>query len=155
MDIPYYGTLAEKVGVSDQIVKSGAFKDTGHPLRQMTPEERALLQGMVDDVLSQFVDAIARGRDMDHERVRSLADGRIYSGQQAKTAGLVDELGGLSDATRAAWAQAGQKGEPRVSRVRAKRRAWWMDLLGALALPERGGAGGGVLYLYRGTALVE
>src|SRR5712691_1572927 len=91
MSVPQYATLAEKVGVTEEIVKSGRFKDTGHPLRPMTDDERALLQGMVDDVLAQFIDAVARGRGMDPGRVRELADGRVYSGAQARALGLVDQ----------------------------------------------------------------
>jgi len=153
MEIPFYGTLANKVGVSEEVVKSGRFKDTGHPLRPMTADERALLQGMVDDVLTQFVAAVARGRAMDAARVRTLADGRIYSGAQAHAAGLVDVLGGLTEATQAAWEQAGQTGEPRVARVKVRHRPWWLDLLGEIALPEPRGASGGLLYLYRGPVV--
>lgn len=150
MGVPFYAPLAEKIGVSEEIVKSGRFKDTGHPLRPMTPEDRALLQGMVDDVLGQFIEAVARGRGMEPARVRELADGRIYSGAQARAAGLVDELGGLEAATQVAWERAGKQGEPRVSRVRTRRRMWWLELLGALLLPEPRGTSGGLLFLYPG-----
>ena len=149
MEIHNVATLAEKLGVSQTVVKSGRFKDVGQPLRPMTDEERVLLQRMVDDVLGQFVDAVARGRGMEAGRVRALADGRLYSGSQARDAGLVDELGGLADATRIAWARAGQTGEPRVSHVRMRGRPWWLDLLGATRLPELA-APGGLLFLYRG-----
>ena len=149
MEIHNVATLAEKLGVSQTVVKSGRFKDVGQPLRPMTDEERVLLQRMVDDVLGQFVDAVARGRGMEAGRVRALADGRLYSGSQARDAGLVDELGGLADATRIAWARAGQTGEPRVSHVRMRGRPWWLDLLGAARLPELV-APGGLLFLYRG-----
>jgi protease IV len=139
--------------VSQEIVKSGRFKDTGHPLRPLTADEQALLQGMVDDVLGQFVDAVARGRGMDPGRVRELADGRIYSGAQALAVGLVDELGGLEPATRLAWAQAGQTGEPRVTHTRARRFPWWLSLLGdTMLLPEAVDLRGGLLFLYRGPA---
>jgi protease-4 len=150
MEVQYLAPLAEKIGVSQEIVKSGRFKDTGHPLRPLDAEERALLQGVVDDVLGQFVDAVARGRGLEPKRVRELADGRVFSGAQAKTAGLVDELGGLEDATRLAWQRAGESGEPRVSRVRARRRLWWLDLLGESWLPARTPLAGGLLFLYRG-----
>jgi len=150
MDVPQYGPLAEKVGVSEEVVKSGRFKDTGHPLRPLAPEERALLQGMVDDVLSQFVAAVAKGRSMEPERVRALADGRVFSGAQALSAGLVDRLGGLEAATRAAWEQAGQTGEPRVWHLRGRRRLWWLDLLGETLVGERRGWTGGLLFLYPG-----
>src|SRR5439155_217588 len=100
MEVQNVATLAEKVGVSQTVVKSGRFKDVGQPLRAVTDEERVLLQRMVDDVLGQFIDAVARGRGMEAGRVRALADGRLYSGAQARDVGLVDELGGLADATR-------------------------------------------------------
>jgi protease-4 len=150
MAVRYLAPLAEKLGVSEEIVKSGRFKDTGHPLRPLDAEERQLLQGMVDDVLAQFVDAVARGRTMEPGRVRALADGRIFSGAQAKGLGLVDELGGLAEATRLAWERAGQTGEPRVWRVRARRRLWWLDLLGSVA-GEPPGVPGGLLLLYHGA----
>jgi protease-4 len=118
----------------------------------MTPAERTLLQGMVDDVFGQFVDAVATGRGLAAERVRSLADGRLYSGAQAKAAGLVDELGGLNAAIRIAWERGGQVGEPRVRRVKTPWHPWWLDLLGSALTPVRPGLGGGLLFLYGGPA---
>jgi len=152
MEVQNVATLAEKVGVSQTVVKSGRFKDVGQPLRAVTDEERVLLQRMVDDVLGQFIDAVARGRGMEAGRVRALADGRLYSGAQARDVGLVDELGGLADATRVAWSRAGQTGEPRVSHVRTRGRPWWLDLLGLARLPDLF-APGGLLFLYRGPLL--
>ena len=152
MEVRQLGKLAEKVGVSEEIVKSGRFKDMGQPLRPLDAEERGVLQGLVDDVLAQFVEAVARGRGMDAERVRALADGRVYSGAQAKAAGLVDVLGGLEDATHLAWERAGQTGEPRVARVRARRRLWWVDLLSEHFLPAPYELTGGLLFLYQGPS---
>jgi len=152
MEVQNVATLAEKVGVSQTVVKSGRFKDVGQPLRAVTDEERVLLQRMVDDVLGQFIDAVARGRGMEAGRVRALADGRLYSGAQARDVGLVDELGGLAEATRVAWSRAGQTGEPRVSHVRMRGRPWWLDLLGLARLPDLL-APGGLLFLYRGPLL--
>jgi len=152
MEVQNVATLAEKVGVSQTVVKSGRFKDVGQPLRAVTDEERVLLQRMVDDVLGQFIDAVARGRGMEAGRVRALADGRLYSGAQARDVGLVDELGGLAEATRVAWSRAGQTGEPRVSHVRMRVRPWWLDLLGLARLPDLS-APGGLLFLYRGPLL--
>jgi len=152
MEVQNVATLAEKVGVSQTVVKSGRFKDVGQPLRAVTDEERVHLQRMVDDVLGQFIDAVARGRGMEAGRVRALADGRLYSGAQARDVGLVDELGGLAEATRVAWSRAGQTGEPRVSHVRMRGRPWWLDLLGLARLPDLL-APGGLLFLYRGPLL--
>ncbi len=133
MSVPYYAPLADKIGFSEETVKSGRFKDTGHPLRHLSPDERNLLQGMVDEVLAQFVDAVARGRAMPAARVRTLADGRVYAGTQALSVGLVDRLGGLEVATRLAWEEAQQTGEPRVQRVRARRLPRLLQRLGSLA----------------------
>jgi protease-4 len=142
--------LAENIGLTEQDVKSGPYKDIGHPLRPMTDAERKLLQGMVDDVYQQFVDAVATGRNLDAARVRALADGRLYSGSQAKAAGLVDELGGLNTAVRVAWERAGQTGEPRVRKVKSVWRPWWFDVVGETLAPVRPGLGGGLLFLYGG-----
>ena len=152
MSVRQVSELAQKVGVSEQVVKSGRFKDAGNPLRALSPEERALFQEMVDDVLTQFVSAVAKGRGMDETEVRPLADGRVYSGAAAHRAGLVDRLGGLTQAIETAWRDAGQEGEPSLTRVRGRRRAWWLDLLGQAFLPESG-VSGGLFYLYQGPVL--
>ena len=152
MSVPYYAPLADKLGISEETVKSGRYKDTGHPLRKLTPEERTLLQGMVDDVLGQFVEAVAHGRNMTPAQVRALADGRIFSGTQALAAGLVDQLGGLESATREAWSEAKQPGEPRVWRVRLRRLPWLLQLVGETLLPAARETAGGLFFLYRGPS---
>ena len=88
--------LLSKIGIAGNVIKSGEFKDTGNPLREMNETERKVLQALVDDVQSQFVDAVVEGRELKPEVVRKLADGRIFSGAQALEYGLVDELGGLA-----------------------------------------------------------
>jgi len=150
MSIPNFEPLAQKIGFSQENVKSGPFKDTGDPLRPLSPQERTYLQGMVDDVLTQFVDAVARGRNMEPERVRALADGRVYSGTQAAAAGLVDQLGGLRDAIELAWSEAHQTGEPRVWRIRPRRLPWLLQLLGETLLADAPEFRGGLFFLYRG-----
>jgi protease-4 len=150
MEFRQFMELADKIGFRETVVKSGPFKDIGHPLRPMTADERQLLQGMVDDVYAQFVDAVAAGRHLDPTEVRKLADGRLYSGAQAKAAGLVDELGGLNTAVQLARERAGQMGEPRVHRVKAPWRPWWLDVVGSLVRPAPSGLGGGLLFLYGG-----
>jgi protease-4 len=106
--------LIEKIGLKGMVVKSGAFKDIGSPLREMKAEERDLLQGVIDNVHSQFIVAVAEGRKMERESVAKLADGRIFSGEQAKSLGLVDALGNLEDAVTEAGKLAKIEGEPRV-----------------------------------------
>lgn len=90
--------LADKLGVQPQVVKSGLFKDIASPYRAMTDDERKILQSLIDDSYDQFVNAVASGRKMKVDDVKKIADGRIYSGRQAKKNGLVDELGSYQDA---------------------------------------------------------
>ncbi len=106
--------LIEKIGLKGMVVKSGAFKDIGSPLREMKAEERELLQGVIDNVHSQFISAVAEGRKMERGSVAKIADGRIFSGEQAKSLGLVDALGNLEDAVTEAGKLAKIEGEPRV-----------------------------------------
>ena len=106
--------LFKKIGFRMEVVKSGAFKDVGNPGRAMTPEEREYLQKLLDSVHQQFIRDVARGRRMPEEKVREIADGRIFTGEQAKEMGLVDELGGLNDAVDAAAKMAGITGEPKL-----------------------------------------
>jgi protease IV len=101
--------LFSKLGVSSDPIKSGRNKDLGNPGRPMTEEERAILQGMVDNFYSQFVHVVAEGRHLPDDQVRKIADGRVYTGLEAKGLGLVDEVGYLEDAIRDAEAMAGIK----------------------------------------------
>jgi protease-4 len=106
--------LMGKVGLKSQVVESGEHKDIGSPFRPMTASDRKILQSLINDVYAQFVAAVAKGRKLDVKTVRALADGRIFSGRQALKVGLVDELGDMQDAVRAAGKLAHIQGEPRV-----------------------------------------
>jgi protease-4 len=106
--------LFKKVGLEAVVIKSGKHKDIGSPTRPMTKEEKQLLQGVLDDVYQQFVEAIAQGRGMKEEEVRKLADGRIFSGRQALQLGLVDELGGIQEALELAAELSGIEKRPLV-----------------------------------------
>jgi protease-4 len=101
--------LFAKIGVTSDPIKSGPNKDLGNPGRPMTEEERAILQGMVNSFYDQFVQVVARGRGLPEDQVRTLADGRVYTGSDAKKAGLVDEVGYLEDALRDAMEMAAIK----------------------------------------------
>ena len=125
--------LLQKLGVQPEILKAGAYKDMGSLVRPMTDAERGLFQEMIDTVHTQFITAVAAGRGMDKDQVRALADGRIFSGEQAKVAGLVDQLGGLEDAVALAASKAGIEGEPHVTHARSSREPWWWRLLFDLA----------------------
>jgi protease IV len=98
MHLMNFKALGDKVGIADVVIKSGQFKDIASPYRAMTDEERSILQGMIADSYDQFVTSVAKGRRMKVEDVKKLADGRIYTGRQAKKNGLIDELGGYDDA---------------------------------------------------------
>jgi protease-4 len=119
--------LLKKVGVEGVVVKSGRYKDVGSPLRKMSDEEQALLQSVMDDVHTQFIEAVAKGRSLEVPEVKALADGRIFTGRQAKEAKLVDELGNLEDAIQLAAEIAGIEGEPKV--VEPRRRFSIRELL--------------------------
>ena len=114
--------LYEKIGLEQQVVKSGRFKDTGSPVRDLTAEERELLQATLDDVHNQFIDAVFEGRQehLTREEIVALADGRIFSGQQALDHKLVDQLGNLSDAIERAGELGGIEGKPKVVRTERK-----------------------------------
>jgi protease-4 len=96
-----YGELAEKYGVKFETIKSGPYKDIFSPTREMTEEERTILQSMVDNAYKGFVHVISEGRGLSEEEVRKVADGRIYDGRQAKEKKLIDELGYFDDTVEA------------------------------------------------------
>ncbi|MDD4600282.1 hypothetical protein SDC9_22940 [bioreactor metagenome] len=114
--MPYanWEELYKKIGIRQEKIKSGEHKDILSPERQMTAEERAIIQVMVDDMYNQFIAVVAEGRKMDPARVRQLSDGRIYTGNQAKELGLVDELGNMYDAIDGTAKLAGIKGKPEI-----------------------------------------
>lgn len=106
-----FKNLFEKVGVSGTVIKSGKFKDTGSPLRDMKEEEKKYIQAVIDDVHGQFVDAVTTSRGLERESVSKIADGRIFSGQQALELGLVDSIGNLADAVDVAKKLVGIEGK--------------------------------------------
>ncbi|MBN1352335.1 signal peptide peptidase SppA [candidate division KSB1 bacterium] len=120
-EIPNTKALMDKIGIRFNIVKSGRFKDTGSPFRDITSEERAYLQGWIDDAYHQFVNVISEERKMDVEDVLKLADGRVFTGKQAESNGLIDVLGTYQDAIHIAAQMAGLSGEPNVVREKRKK----------------------------------
>jgi len=117
--------LMKKIGVRGVNVKSGANKDLGSPFQTLSPEGREILQSLVDNVHSQFVAAVAKGRGMKEAQVRKLADGRVFSGAQAKELGLVDQFGTLEDAVELAAKRAGLESEPAVYYSHPEQERWW------------------------------
>ena len=110
--------LLQKIGVTPVVVKSGLYKDIGSPVRTMTDSERTLLQTFSDQVHRQFITAIAEGRHLEYDKVATVADGRILTGENAHELGLVDRLGNLEDAIAWAGEMGGITGK--VSAVYAK-----------------------------------
>jgi protease-4 len=120
--------LLKKIGVSMEVIKSGEFKDIGSPHRKLTEREKKLLQDLISNIQDQFVNAVAKGRNMPVEKVRKIADGRILSGQQAKQLGLVDQLGNFEDAVNLAKKMAHIKGEAALV-YPSKRKAGLLDFI--------------------------
>ncbi len=129
MEYPNVGGLMDRVGVRMEVVKAGAQKDMGSPFREMDPEERAILNRMLEDVHAQFIEAVAESRGMPVGQVRPLADGRIFSGREAMELGLVDRLGNRDAAIRLAGEMAGLGPEPNIVRPPRERGSWLLDAL--------------------------
>ena len=119
--------LFKKVGVEYIVVKAGQYKDLGNFSRPMTPEEKRVLQTLLDDVHAQFIDAVALGRKLDRAEVVKFADGRVFSGVQARDLKMVDTLGSLEDAVNEAAKLAGLALPPAV--IRPSKRFSVFDLL--------------------------
>lgn len=114
MEIPNIEGLMNKLGIKTEVVKSGRHKDIASLFRGIKKEEREILQRVLDNVHEQFIKAVADGRKMLYDDIKKIADGRIFTGEQALKAGLVDELGNLEDAVQTAAKLSGIKGEPVV-----------------------------------------
>jgi protease-4 len=131
IEVANFEELLGKIGLRSEVIKSGHFKDTLSPARTMQADERLLIQAVIDNIHNQFVDAIAKGRNMPREKVLALADGRILSGEQALQAGLIDELGNLYDAIQAAADMAGIEGKPEVLYPKEKKPSLFDFIIGS------------------------
>ncbi len=127
MEIPNLEGLMSKLGIKTEVVKSGEKKDMASVFRGIKKEERAILQKVLDNVHDQFITAVAEGRKMPYEDVKQLADGRIFTGEQALKVGLVDKLGNIEDAVQVAADLSGIKGEPVL--ISKKERFSLIDLI--------------------------
>jgi len=110
--------LLDKIGVDAVVIATGPRKDIGSPYREMTEEEKELWRGVLDQVYEDFVDVVVEARELPREAVRELADGSVYTGQQALELGLVDAVGTRDDAIEKAGELGGIEGEPRVIELR-------------------------------------
>ena len=114
----------DKLGVSVKTIKSGKLKDSGSSTRKMTEEDERYFQELMDDVHRQFIEVVERERHLDHDLVLKIADGRVFTGEQAVENGLVDTLGTFEDAIRIAARLAGISGEPAIVKERKVKSLW-------------------------------
>jgi protease-4 len=129
--LPNLRGLFDKIGYQMNTVKSGEFKDIGNPSREMTPEEKQLLQDTIDETYRQFVRDVAAARNIPEENVRKVADGRIIMGEKAKDLKLVDQLGNFEDAVSKAGELGKIEGEPDVTYAKKKSRSLMEFVLGS------------------------
>ena len=114
----------KRIGVTPNSITAGTLKDAGSPFKPMSQQERVYFKALVDDVHSQFIEAVSARRKMKLDAVRQLADGRVFTGRQAMAAGLVDRLGGLDEAIEEAKKRGHIEGEPRIVRSEGTRGVW-------------------------------
>ncbi len=134
IQFPNIEGFMEEYGIDVETVKSGGNKDSGSFFRDLTTEERQIWQEIIDEAYDVFVQIIAEGRQLDEATVRELADGRVYTGQQALELGLIDNLGNLQDVIDRAAELGGIDGEPRIIDYR-RPTSGLSGLLGALRRP--------------------
>lgn len=116
-----YAELLEWAKLKDVVFKTGEYKDSGSPSRPLTENERKYFQGLIDDMYVQFVEAVSAGRKLDLQEVRSVADGRVFTGRDAREKKLVDEIGNFQDAVDLTAKLAGISGKPRLLRLNRQR----------------------------------
>lgn len=121
MEFANFEDILGKIGVKGYVIKSGDYKDIGSPIRPMTDAEKVLLQGVIDNTYKQFVEAVSKGRKLPNDYVKGLADGRVFTGEQAKDLKLIDEIGNLEDAVDGVAKMAGIKGKPYLRYMEKKR----------------------------------
>jgi len=138
-----YGDLMKWAKLKSVVFKSGELKDAPSPVRELTEQEKKYLQNLIDDMYSQFLTAVAEGRKLDLETVRKFSDGRVYTGRDAKSKKLIDEIGGLQDAIDIAAKLARITGEPKLVSPPKERRTLLDLLMGDIssALPFNSNVG--------------
>lgn len=129
MGFTNFEELMRKIGLSPVVIKSGTYKDMGSPARPMTDEERRLLKDLALKIHRQFVKAIAQGRKVPLDQVEAIADGRIFSGEEAKELGLVDRLGNFEDALQWAGELGGIEGQVNTIYPRKEELSWLREIL--------------------------
>jgi protease-4 len=123
-----YGDLMKWAKLKDIVLKTGEFKDTGNPSRDLTPAEQAYMQSLINNMFGQFVQAVAEGRGMKFDDVKAVADGKVWTGEQAQSMKMIDSLGDFQAAVADTAKSVGISGEPTLVRPEKDRRTL-MDLL--------------------------
>ena len=123
-----YGDLLKWAKLKDVVIKTGEFKDTGNPARDLTPAEQAYMQSLIDNMFGQFIKAVADGRGLKYDDVKSIANGKVWTGEQAKGMKLIDSLGDFETAVADTAKMVGISGEPTLVRPEKDKRTL-MDLL--------------------------
>src|SRR5208337_1148611 len=134
-----YGDLLKWAKLKDVVIKTGEFKDTGNPARDLTPAEQAYMQSLIDNMFGQFIQAVADGRGLKYEDVKSFANGKVWSGEQAMSMKLIDNVGDFETAVAETAKSVGIKGEPTLVRPEKERKTLLDLLLGDVSqyLPSR------------------
>ena len=134
-----YGDLMKWAKLKPEVLKVGALKDTGDPSREMTPEERAYMQSLIDNMYGQFVQAVADGRHAKTDDIKKIADGRVWTGQEALPMHLIDQIGDFQNAIDDTAKSVGIKGEPTLVRPDKDRKTLADLLFGDISqwLPTR------------------
>jgi protease IV len=128
MEWTNYGNLMQWAKLKPEVIHDGALKDAGDPTREMTPQERAYFQSLVDNMYGQFINDVAAGRKLPADQVRSLATGQVWTGEQALPLHLIDAEGGFRVALLQTAKSVGISGEPSVVKPAAPHHGLW-DLL--------------------------
>lgn len=134
-----YGDLLKWAKLKEVMFKAGEFKDTGSPTRDVTPAERVYLQGMIDNMHQQFIHSVAQGRNMKDEEIRAIADGKVWTGQQALPMKLIDQIGDFEAAVKDTAKAVGIKGEPTLIRPQKDKKTMSDLLFGDISgyIPDR------------------
>jgi protease IV len=122
-----YGDLLKWAKLKDVVLKTGEFKDTGNPARDLTPAEKAYMQSLIDNMYGQFVQAVATGRNLKVEDVKAIADGKVWTGQQALPMKLIDSTGDFEAAVKDTAKMVGISGEPTLVRPEKEKRMTLLD----------------------------
>jgi protease IV len=134
-----YGDLLKWAKLKDVVIKTGEFKDTGSPARDLTPAERTYMQSLIDNMFHQFIQAVADGRGLKYDDVKAIANGKVWTGEQALPMKLIDKVGDFETAVADTAKSVGISGEPTLVRPEKERRTLMDLLLGDVSqyLPSR------------------